>query len=442
MQGDTSGPAPSFHKNMIKGAGIISVAALASRILGFIRDAALAGTLGAGLYSDAFFAAFRIPDLFRRFFADGALSISFIPVFTKEMLKRGKEEAFKMARSILVWLSLISLLLFFILYGENIFSFLWTLFKYLHDLILYLLDFFLCEGRGGGIPSWGGGIASWDGGIPSWGGGIPPWGGGIPSWGGGILSWWERNSWSLAGPGLTLELLLIMMPYVVFIAFMAVFMGILHSLGHFAAPATAPVLFNMVMILAALGAAALPSAQTAHAMAWAVTAGGGLQLLLLIPFIHKKGFSIKGEVEMCHAGVKRFFKMTGPAVAGMGSCQVNLLICTLLGSFLAQGSISHLYYADRLIQFPLALFAVSLSTSLFPELSKKIASSDIDEASFIFTRGLSMVLFISIPSMAGLIILRDPITALLFHQGAFGPGDVQATGHVLLFLSTGLWALS
>lgn len=349
------------------------MAILGSRVLGFVRDAAMAMILGAGIYSDAFFAAFRIPDLFRKFFSDGALSISFIPIFTDLLTRKGKQDAFDMARSVLAWIAFFSLFLLMAVFGG-----------------IYLFsDFFV------------------------------------------------------HAPGFDLTLLLsqIMMPYVICVSLMAVFMGILNSMGHFSAPAIAPMLFNVVMILAALAVAPCFD-QPAVTMAWAVMVGGVVQLGVQIPVILKKGFAFRGKIYWRHPATLKIFKMMVPAMVGLAAYQVNFFVCTCMASLLPTGSISYLYYADRLVQFPLALFTVSLSTSLFPELARQVASDNLVQASRVFVRGLRMVLFIIIPSMAGLTVLREPIAALLFHQGAFGIADVRATGNVLLFFCAGLWAFS
>ncbi len=362
---------------IIKSAWIIGIATLGSRILGFVRDAAVAMILGAGLYSDAFFAAFRIPDLFRKLFSDGALSISFIPIFTELLTLKGKKDAFDMARSVLAWIAFLGI---FFLSSVFLGAFAWA--------------YFFTE--------------------------FPP----RPS---------EFN--------LALLLSKIMMPYVLCVSLTAVFMGILNSMGHFAVPAMAPMLFNVIMIVVAL-AVAPRFDQPAVPMAWAVMAGGIVQLGVQIPFILKKGFAFRGRLRLYHPATVKAFKMMLPAMVGLSAYQVNLFVCTCMASFLPEGSISYLYYADRLVQFPLALFAGSIATSFFPELAKEVASGNPVQAAGFFVRGARMLLFIIIPSMAGLTALREPIAALLFYQGAFDISDVQATANVLLFFCTGLWAFS
>ncbi|MBF0468209.1 MAG: murein biosynthesis integral membrane protein MurJ [Desulfamplus sp.] len=358
-------------KKMIKDAGIVGTLTVASRILGFVRDAIVAMFLGAGLHSDAFLAALRIPDLFRKFFSDGALSISFIPVFTRLLTRKCDEAAFDMARSALVLIAVGGLI-------------------FLLCFILFTQVFF-------------------------------------------------------AEPDLAIRLSNIMMPYVVSICLLSICMGILNSMGHFAAPAAAPVALNITIIFFAVLFSPL-SDSPAVVMAWGVTAGGLFQLAIQIPFVLKKGFRFVGKVVLLHPDTIYAFKMMLPAVVGIAPLQINMLVATFMASSMTscffQGSVSYLYYADRLVQFPLGLFAFSVSTSIFPELSKEVASNDPGRASSIFARALRMVLFMMIPSMAGMAVLREPIVSLLFHHGAFGIKDVQSTAAVLLCFCSGMWAFA
>ncbi len=358
-------------KKMIKNAGTVGILMVISRILGFIRDSIVAMLLGAGIYSDAFFAAFRIPDLFRKFFSDGALSVSFIPVFTEVLTQRGAEDAFDMSRSAWVLISLAGLvaLFFFMLLAEFVFP--------------------------------------------------------------------ESD--------LTIRLAKIMMPYLIAISLMSICMGILNSMGDFAAPAAAPILLNITIIIFAVIFSPFFH-QPAVVIAWGVTTGGALQLAIQIPFIIRKGFRFRGRLILFHPDTMRALKMMLPALVGIAPCQINMLVATFMASSItssfAHGSVSYLYYADRLVQFPLALFTVSVSTSIFPALSRDVATYDIARASELLARGVRIVIVMILPSMAGLAVLREPIVALLFYQGAFGINDVSATSKVLLCLSTGMWAFS
>lgn len=367
------------HGIIIKEAGRIGSLTLISRILGYLRDAAIAGLLGAGFYSDIFFAAFRIPNLFRKLLSDGALSISFIPVFTRIKMERGDEEAFDMVRS----------------------SF----------IIVFLA---------GSIAVIAGSIAA-----PAIVKLIAP----------GFIDNFEKFS-------ATVNLTKIMMPYLLFVALMAICMGTLNAMGHFFAPSAAPIILNLSILFFAGCVSSSIISPPGASLAIGVTVGGFLQLALHWPFLISNGFKVFKKNIRFHQGSIQALKRMFPAMTGLSAYQVNLLTGTFLASTLDQGSISYLYYADRLIQFPLGVFTVSVTTVLFPELSKKVIAGDMDEISELFLRGIKFIFFITIPSLAGLVALKKHIVTLLFSQGAFDLKAVNGTCSVLLFFSLGLWALS
>jgi len=287
----------SEKKKLTKAAGVIGIATLLSRIMGFIRDMVIAWFFGAGLLSDAFFVAFRIPNLLRRLFAEGSLSIAFVPVFTEYLNRDGRTEAFKMARSTLRVLSIL--------------------------LVLLTIAGILAA----------------------------PW---IIR---GVAPGFSGDKFSL-----TVTLTRIMFPYIFFICLVALSMGILNALGHFAAPALAPVFLNVAVIGSVLFIA--PHMETPVAgLAIGVLIGGFLQILLQVPFLIKKGFRFWQKAPIYHPGVKRIGRLMGPAIFGAAVYQINILIGTLLASLLPEGSVSYLYYADRLVQFPLGIFAISGAVS-------------------------------------------------------------------------------
>ncbi|MBW2109589.1 MAG: murein biosynthesis integral membrane protein MurJ [Deltaproteobacteria bacterium] len=361
-----------------RAAGVVGAATLLSRILGFVRDVVVAWFFGAGPAADAFFVAFRIPNLLRRLFAEGSLTVAFIPVFTECLHKHGKKEAFKLARS--CW---------------------WIL-----AIVLAVVSVV------------------------------------------GILAspWIVR----VIAPGfrglpdkfaLTILLTRIMFPYIFFIGLVALSMGILNVLGHFAAPALAPVMLNVAMI----GAVLLVSPnleQPAMGLAGGVIAGGVLQLALQLPFLVRKGFHVFVRSPFYHTAVKRIALLMTPTVFGAAVYQVNILVGTLLASLLPQGSVSYLYYADRLVQFPLGVFAIALATAVLPSLSRQAAAGDMEGLRESFSYALRLVLFITIPALTGLIVLRVPIVQLLFQRGAFDPNTTAMTAEALLYYALGLWAFS
>lgn len=368
----------SENKKVTKAAGVVGAATLASRLLGFVRDMIIARYFGAGFSSDAFFVAFRIPNLLRRLFAEGSLSIAFIPVFTEYLKNSGEKEAFQMARSALRMLSVILVL---VTMAGILFA----------PAIVHV---------------------------------IAP----------GFSDTPDKHA-------LTVLLTRIMFPYVLFICLVALCMGILNVLGHFAAPALAPVLLNVSMILAVL----LFSADARNpvlTLAFGVLAGGVLQLLLQLPFLISKGFYFWQKAAMFHPGLKKIGTLMLPAVFGAGVYQVNILAGTLLASLLKEGSISYLYYADRLVQFPLGIFAISTATALLPSISRQAADRDYEAVRETFAYTLCFVFFITLPSMAGLIVLREPIVKILFQRGSFSVDATAMTAYAVLCYGVGLWAFS
>jgi len=364
------------NRRVTKAAGIIGTATLLSRILGFIRDMLIAWFFGAGLITDAFFVAFRIPNLLRRLFAEGTLSIVFVPVFTDYLAREGREEAFRMARSAVRMLSVI--------------------------LVILTIA----------------GIA----GAPLIVRAIAP---------------------GFDGPHFHTTVLLtrIMFPYMFFICLVALAMGILNVLGHFTAPAFSPVLLNLAIIGSVLFLSPRMTSPV-NGLAIGVLLGGMLQLALQIPFMIRKGFYFWQSARIYHPGLKRIGKLMGPAVLGAAAYQINILVSTLLASMLPEGSVSYLYYADRLIQFPLGLFAISTSVAVLPSLSRQAAARDFKGLGDTFAFSIGMISFITLPSMIGLIVLREPIVAVIFGRGAFGAEDIRMTAHALLFYGVGLWAFS
>jgi len=369
----------SENVKLTRAAGIVGSATLLSRIFGFMRDIVFAAFFGAGLYSDAFIAAFRIPNLLRRLFAEGTLIIAFIPVFTEYLKKGGMEEAFRLARSafmvLLILLSSVTVL------G-----------------ILFSPEIVKCIAYG-------------------------------------FTDSPEKFE-------LTVLLTRIVLPYSLFIGFTALCMGILNSFDHFAAPAISPVLLNLTMIASIFIGSYISSDPSFHVIGLAagVIAGGALQLMLQVPFLIQKGFSFFKSAVVIHPGLKKIGKLILPAVLGAGVYQINILAGTLLGSLLPEGSISYLYYADRIVQFPLGIFALSIATAVLPSLSRQAADNDIHGMKDTFSYAFTLVFYIMIPAMVGLIVLREPIVSILFQRGAFNYEAVKMTSDALLYYCLGIWA--
>jgi putative peptidoglycan lipid II flippase len=351
---------------------------MASRILGFLRDVVIAFTLGAGVWADAFFVAFRLPNLLRSLFAEGSLTMAFIPVFSRTRQEKGEAEAFVLARSVLIWLILILTVICTV-------AIIWA--KPLTLLI---------------APGFG------------------------------------RDPEVLAG---TVTLVQICFPYILFISAVALCMGVLNSLGHFWAPAVAPCILNLGLIASALLAVAM-GWDVALALAWGVCLSGLGQWLLQQPYLRRFGLSWRGPIDLKHPGVKRIGVLMLPTVFGAAVYQINILIGTMLASLLAVGSISYLYYADRLVQLPLSVFAVALSMAAMPSLSLLASSRNLIGFQNTLNSTLGLTLFVCLPAAAGLAGMSVPIVDAVFGRGAFGPEAVQATAWALVGYSIGLPAFA
>jgi putative peptidoglycan lipid II flippase len=368
----------SENSRIIKAAGVVGSATLLSRILGFVRDAAIAWYFGAGYSTDAFIAAFRIPNLFRKLFGEGSFSNVFVPVFTDYLTNQGKTEALRLARSALLFLSVLL-----------------AVFSVLGILLSPLIVKFLAAGFA-----------------------VTP-----------------------SKLTLTVTLTRIMFPYVFFICLVAVCMGILNTLGHFAAPALAPVLLNLAMI-AAIFFLCPNFDEPVTGLAIGVVVGGVIQLLLQLPFVIRNGVRVWQKSKLIHPGLKKIGKMMPPVILGGAVYQINILVSTLLGSFLKEGSVSYLYFADRLVQFPLGIFAIAAATAVLPSLSRQASAKNMAAFKDTFAHSIKLVMFITIPAMVGLILLRNPIIALLFQRGEFNAEATRLTAYALLYYAIGLWAFS
>jgi len=349
-----------------------------SRILGLMRDMVLAGLFGSGMAADAFFVAFRIPNLLRRLFAEGSLTIAFIPVFTEYLTRKTREDAFDLARVVLTILSIILAIV---------------------TLLGILFSPWIVRFQAFGFGGFG---VKYD---------------------------------------LTVLLTRITFPYIFFISIVAFFMGVLNSVRHFAAPAAAPIFLNVGII----GAAYLISPHCSApilGVAIGVLVGGALQVALQIPWVIRNGLRLFPRWQPDHPALRRIGLLMLPAIFGSAVYQFNQFMGTLLASFLPQGSVSWLYYADRLVQFPLGIFAIAISTAALPSLSTQAANEDLGQFQDTLNHALGLVFFITLPSMAGLIILGRPIIQVLFERGAFDLLSSRMTDYALLFYALGLWAFS
>ncbi|MFW5487772.1 MAG: murein biosynthesis integral membrane protein MurJ [Desulfovibrio sp.] len=368
----------SHSREVARNAAVVGGATLLSRILGFLRDVVVAFALGAGLGSDAFFVAFRVPNLLRRLFGEGSLTMAFIPVFSRIRTDEGDEAAFALARSVQVWLMCIL----------------------------------------GALVAAGVLLAPWLTRI------IAP----------GFTD--DKVLF-----GLTVHLIQICFPYILFISSVALCMGILNAMGHFLMPALAPCVLNIVLIVSAL-AGYWGGGNVAVAMSWGVLAGGILQWLFQQRALRSRGFSWRGPWGWKQQGVQRVGKLMLPTVFGAAVYQINIVLSTLLASFLPMGSVSYLYYADRLVQFPLGVFGIAVGTAALPSLSRLAADKAMDDFRQTLDSALGLTIFIALPSTAGLIALAVPIIQLLFERGAFAANAAASTSAALVAYGIGLPAIA
>mgnify|MGYP001563911428 FL=1 len=362
-------------RSVVKAAGLIGVATFSSRILGFIRDMVLARLFGATPAADAFFVAYRVPNLLRELFAEGSMSSAFIPVFTEYQTLKSKQDAWELASAVFTTLLTIvtGITILGIVAAPGI---VWLLAPGFHD--------------------------------------------------------------DPAKLAMTTLLTKIMFPYLLFISLAALAMGILNSMRAFAAPAFSPVFFNIFIIGCALFLSpTMP--EPILGVAIGVVAGGAAQLAMQLPGLRLRGMLFGFRFEPGHPGVRRIGALMVPSILGLSVTQINITVSTILASFFAGGP-TYLFYGMRLIQFPLGIFGVALATAILPTLSAQAARGALDELRTTLGFGLRMILFIILPAMLGLILLRQPIVHLFFEHGTFTAHDTAETALAVLCYSVGLWA--
>jgi putative peptidoglycan lipid II flippase len=365
-----------MSRKLLKSTLITASMTLLSRITGLLRDIIFAKMIGAGIgvAADAFYVAFRIPNFLRRIFGEGAFSQAFVPVFS-EYKTRGDAE----------------LIQEFLDYVAGILSLVLILVTLVVTLIAPLVVMILAPGF-------------------------------------------------LADPAkynLTVQMLRIMFPYLLFISLVSMAGGILNTYGRFGVPAFTPVLLNLSLIGAALWLAP-HMAQPVIGLAWGVFIAGVAQLLFQLPSLHRLRLLPRPRVNFQHEGVRRMFGLMLPAVFSVSVAQINLLVNTLLASFLVTGSVSWLYYSDRLMEFPLGVFGVALATVILPSLSQKHAQDSREEFSRTLDWALRITFIIAIPATVGLLVMSAPLLISLFQYGAFSAHDVEMTRYSLIAFVVGL----
>jgi putative peptidoglycan lipid II flippase len=360
--------------NLLKSLAAVSSMTMLSRVLGFVRDTIIARIFGAGVASDAFVVAFKLPNLLRRIFAEGAFSQAFVPILAEYKTQQGDEAA----RTFVAYVSgLLTLVL----------------------AVITLL----------GI------IAA-------------PW-----------IVW-------LSAPGfaddaqrfsLTTDLLRITFPYILLISLSSLVGAVLNTWNRFSVPAFVPTLLNISMIVFALFLTPYFDPPI-MALGWAVLVGGLLQLLYQLPHLKKIGMLVLPRLNVRDSGVWRVLKQMGPAIFGVSVSQISLIINTVFASFLVAGSVSWMYYADRLMELPAGVLGVALGTILLPALAKTYSAANREEYSKLLDWGLRLCFLLVLPSAVALAMLAEPLTVALFQYGKFSAHDALMTQQALIAYSVGL----
>ena len=365
------------HGSLLRALATVSGLTLLSRLLGFVRDFVIAHAFGASAATDAFVVAFRLPNLLRRMFAEGAFSQAFVPLLGEYRSRRGEQETKvlidRTASLLFATVLLVSLLG---MVGAPI--------------LIYV-----------SAPGFAG----------------------------------DADKFAL-----TVALTRITFPYILFMSLVALSAGVLNTWGRFAVPAFTPVMLNLAMIAGAL-LLAPHFAKPIEALAWSVFAGGLLQLAIQAPALMRIGMLPRFDLVWRDEGVQRIVRLMAPALLGVSVAQLSLLINTIFASFLPSGSVSWLYYADRLMEFPAGLLGAALGTILLPSLSRSHASGQHEQFSALLDWGLRMTLLLTLPAALAMALLAVPLLSTLFQHGAFTETDVLQTRSALVAYSAGLIGL-
>jgi putative peptidoglycan lipid II flippase len=370
----------SEQVKVAKAAGVVGAATLASRVMGYIRDMVMSWAFGTGLAADAFYVAYRIPNLLRELLAEGSMSAAFIPVFTETLTKESRESARHLANAVFARL----LVILIVLTGVGI-----ILAPYVVKAI-----------------AWG---------------------------------WAYRAEHDKYVLGVTLTR--IMFPYLLFIGLAALAMGMLNSLRSFLTPALSPVMLNVMTISAVVLSTRFMS-EPIYGVAVGVVLGGLCQFLIQLPGLKRQGMMLKPQFAPSHPGVPRIARLAGQVLFSSSANQLNIFIGTIFASFLATGSITYLFYGMRFIHFPLGIFGVAIATAVLPTMSAQAARGETAEFRETLSFGLRLVFFIMFPAMAGLITLRVPIVNLLLEHGQFDHVSTLGVSAALLYYAVGLWAFA
>ena len=367
---------PPPRRGLMRSGLVVSAMTMLSRVMGLVRDVVVATFLGAGNGSDAFFVAFKIPNFLRRLFAEGAFNQAFVPVLSEYSTQRTKQEIRELLNAVAGSLT----------------------------ALLALITALAMLGA--------------------------PW-----------LVWlfapgFGRDPDKLA---MTADMLRLTFPYLLLISLTAFSGSVLNTWNRFAVPAFTPVLLNISLIGAALFLMPLME-EPAMALAWGVLIAGAAQLAFQVPFLLRLGLLPTPWPNFAHDGVKRILKLMAPALFGVSVSQINLLLDTVLASLLAVGSVSWLYYSDRLVELPLGVFGVAIGTIILPALSKRHAEQSTEHFSAMLDWAIRVVLLLGVPAALALAVLAEPFLITLFHYGAMTDNDIQMAAMSLRAYAFGLVA--
>ncbi|MCX5870404.1 MAG: murein biosynthesis integral membrane protein MurJ [Deltaproteobacteria bacterium] len=365
-----------------KSAGTVGIAVMCSRVLGLVREQIFAAMFGAGFAYDAFVVAFRIPNLLRDLFGEGALSAAFVTIFSRYDTSKTQEETWRLASNVLVFFTILLSL-------------------------LTLLGIFMA---------------------------------------GPLVSLLAPDFSKIAGKAeLTATLTMIMLPFLVFISLAAVVMGMLNTKGRFFVPAMASSYFNLGSIVGGVTLAwFLPrfGYPAIVGMAFGTLIGGILQLAVQLPALFRTGFRFFPHLDLRDPGLHSILRLMIPATIGLSATQINIFVNTSFAASCVEGSVSWLNYAFRLVQLPIGIFGVAFSIAIMPVMARHAARKDVPAMRDTLVSSLTMVFCLTIPATAGLILLAEPIIRLIFERGAFTAFDTVATAQTLTLYAVGLFAYS
>jgi putative peptidoglycan lipid II flippase len=364
------------HRGLLKSSGIVSMMTMISRVFGLVRDMVIAFVFGAGAGADVFFLAFRIPNLFRRLFAEGAFAQAFVPVLSEYRETRTKAEVKDLVGKVsgTLGVNLVLITLLGVIGAEFVISVFAAGYVY-NDQV-------------------------------------------------------EKLS-------LATEMLRLTFPYLLLISMTAFSGAILNTYGRFAAPAFTPVLLNISLILCAV----LLSPQMDEpvmALAWGVLIAGVAQLTFQLPFLASEGLLPNPTIDFQDEGVKKILVLMLPALFGVSVGQINLLLDTVLATFLETGSLSWLYYSDRLLELPLALFGITIATVILPSLSREHVNQSSGDFSATLNWAMRLVFLLGVPASIALVFLSESLITTLFYQGQMTERDVSMASLSLMAYATGL----